>query len=107
MIKPIPLTPEAFAPFGHVAHSGKGDTQMIRDGSVLMTKTAAKIGHDAEGTEFSIDFHDVAPVSGTLRMTVAEKHPQSSQVFVPINAERYRSLPPASSRSSSSRARRT
>ncbi len=89
MIKTRPLVPEAFAPFGQVLRSGAGDTKMIRDGQVLMTKTLAEVDHEPEGSDFAIDFHDVPALSGPLVIREAERHLQSAQVFVPVNASRY------------------
>lgn len=89
ILRPIPITAEAFAPFGHLARNGVGDVKQIRNGSVALTKTAARCAHDDRAADFALDFYDAAPVSPRLDLTQAERHPVSSQFFLPLNAPRY------------------
>ncbi len=89
MIQAVPISAEAFAPYGHLARSGQGMTKSIRDGSVLLTKTPVQCEHDEKAVNYALDFYDVAPEPGRLLMTQAEQHPHSSQLFMPFSAERY------------------
>lgn len=89
MIRALPLTAEAFAPFGHVARNGEGAVKSIRDGSVVLTKTDARCSHDAEAQDFAIDFYDTKPERDILTMRQAEHHPHSAQMFIALGAERY------------------
>jgi ureidoglycolate lyase len=89
MIQAVPISAEAFAPYGHLARNGEGVTRSIRDGSVLLTKTPVQCGHDDKAVNYALDFYDVAPEPGRLLMTQAEQHPHSSQLFMPFSAKRY------------------
>lgn len=89
MIEARPLTPEAFAPFGSVARNRLGEVKPIRDGGVVLTKTATRCAHDESARDFAIDFYDVSPESGLLHMTQAEQHPHSAQFFMAFSANRY------------------
>lgn len=89
MIEAQELTQARFEPFGHVARSGAGEAKRIRDGKVLLTRTAAQLSHDAAAHRMALDFYDVPPEPGPLRMAMAERHPHSSQLFIPVRAVRY------------------
>lgn len=89
MIEAQKLTAEAFAPFGHVSRSGEGEAKRIRDGQVLLTKTDARFSHSDEAVDFALDFYEVGPERGQLNMTTVERHPNSSQSFLPVDVARY------------------
>lgn len=88
-----PLTPDAYAPYGHVIMaSPRGEP-----GQPANQGTARRFDHLA-----ALD--DLRPGRATLNVTVfrcaprpagaftvelLEKHPASTQIFVPMNAERY------------------
>ncbi|PVH29389.1 ureidoglycolate lyase [Pararhodobacter oceanensis] len=89
MIPFQPLTSESFAPYGHVAGDRQGVTKSIRGGAVCLTKSPAVFRHDPEATEFALDFYDVEAASSALRITQAERHPHSAQMFVPMFVASY------------------
>lgn len=84
-----PLTPEAFARFGHVARPGLGDVKLIRDGHVRLSKSATTFVHAAKAPEPALDFYEVQPEPGPLRARVIERHPFSAQLFCPMGAARW------------------
>lgn len=88
-IQAMPLTPEAFAPYGHVARPGLGDVKKIRDGDVRLSKSDTALLHHTNATEAKLDFYDVAPTQDLLIASVIERHIQSSQMFSPMNAARW------------------
>ena len=83
------LSREAFAPFGHVARAGDGMVKMLREGSVMLSRSEALFRHTAEAVDFTLDFYEVRAEGGTLTVRMAENHPNSSQIFVPMRVERY------------------
>lgn len=89
MIEAQELTQTRFEPFGHVARSGTGDLKRIRDGKVLLTRTPTQLSHDTAADRLALDFYDVASEACPLRMSMAERHPHSSQLFIPVRVARY------------------
>jgi ureidoglycolate lyase len=84
-----PLTPEGFAPYGHVARPGLGYVKMIRGGSVRLSKSATAFAHASEAPEAALDFYEVQPETGPLCARVIERHPFSAQLFCPMGAARW------------------
>lgn len=89
MVSLRPLTHEEFAPFGHVASVGEGDTKSIRDGIARLTKSQAVFAHDTDATDFALDFYEVEGEGPTLRLTQAEVHTHSAQMFIPMSVSQY------------------
>ncbi len=61
MIQTRPLTPDTFAPFGHVARPGLGAVKTIRDGAVRLSKSETRFRTLPEAAEPALDFYEVAP----------------------------------------------
>ena len=85
----LPLTPEAFAPYGTVLAPGGDSARLIRDGAVRLTQFPDVLGHDPAATSVAFDYYEVPPQSGALTLQQAEKHPFSDQLFVALNGARY------------------
>lgn len=83
------LNHNSFMEFGHVGRSGAGMTRTIRDGSVLLSKSPAEMTHDEQALDLALDFYDVRPADDPLRISVAERHEHSSQMFVPMSGQSY------------------
>jgi len=75
-----PLTAEAFAPFGEVfsrlSEPGRLDPQLILENS-------------RPGARPVLTLIRVAPKQVPLEVTMLERHPHSSQTFVPLQVTRY------------------
>lgn len=89
MIRVQRLEPAGFANFGHVARSGEGVTKSIRADTVLLTKSPTIFRHDEIATDLALDFYDVQPEKDIVRITQAERHAHSAQMFVPMAVENY------------------
>jgi ureidoglycolate lyase len=89
-LKPLRrLSTETFAHFGHVARAGEGLVKEIRGGAVRLSRSEALFRHTPEAVDFTIDFYEVRGESETLTVRMAENHPNSSQVFIPMQVARY------------------
>lgn len=88
-----PLTPDAYAPYGHVIMaSPRGEP-----GRTANQGTARRFDHLAAledlrpgHAKLNVAVFRCAPrPAGSMPVLVLEKHPMSTQIFVPMNAERY------------------
>mgnify|MGYP003884484835 CR=1 FL=1 len=89
MIQTRPLTPDTFAPFGHVARPGLGAVKTIRDGAVRLSKSETRFRTLPEAAEPALDFYEVAPDALPLRASRIERHPWSAQLFCPMEGARW------------------
>lgn len=89
MIRAEPLTPEAFAPFGHVSRAGLGEVKRIRGGAVTLSRSEARFDRDAGAERLVLDFYSVPAEPMPLRTEQAERHAHSAQVFIPVRCARY------------------
>lgn len=89
----VPLTPEAYAPYGHVIMaSPRGEP-----GRPANQGTARRFDHLAALQDLrpgraalNVTVFRCAPrAAGPFAVELLEKHPASTQIFVPMNAERY------------------
>jgi ureidoglycolate lyase len=75
-----PLTAEAFAPFGEIfarpAEPGRLDPQLLLE-------------NNRPGARPMLTLIRVAPKQVPLEVTLLERHPHSSQTFVPVQVARY------------------
>ncbi|MFT3766924.1 MAG: ureidoglycolate lyase [Minicystis sp.] len=88
-----PLTPDAYAPYGHVIMaSPRGEP-----GKPANQGTARRFDHLASlddlrpgRAKLNVTVFRCAPrPTGPFAVELLEKHPASTQIFVPMNAERY------------------
>ena len=80
MIRALPLTAEAFAPFGQVLQG---------TGLATERKPFASRMHNARpDARPNMTYMRVVPESGPLRIAALERHPHSNQTFVPLNGTR-------------------
>jgi ureidoglycolate lyase len=84
-----PLTVEAFAPFGAMISAG------LRAGTSANQGTAARFDHCAElsstrpGARANLAVFRSAPQSLPFTLRLFERHPCSTQTFLPMVCERY------------------
>lgn len=85
-----PLTAEAFASFGEVL----GPTEGI-DGRLVNLETAMRFDHAARLENArtaalpNLAFFHCTPVTLPFRITLLERHPHSTQAFLPLSVERW------------------
>ena len=75
------LTPELFAPFGQIMGARGSDPQ--RD------EFAARLENGRGHARGNLTFIRTGSASGPTAVSVVERHPHSSQLFVPVNGTRF------------------
>jgi ureidoglycolate lyase len=83
VLKPVPLTAEAFAPFGAVIEAS-GASETINYGATRKFAGRAHIAGDA-----AVHVYRSTPPSFPFALTVMENHPLGSQMFMPLGTRRY------------------
>lgn len=89
LLVPAPLTAEAWAPFGDLIEAGVGGdanqgTAQRRD------HLAALVNARGPGAPLNVAAFRCLPRQGwPMPLRLLERHPSSTQVFVPMNARRY------------------
>jgi ureidoglycolate lyase len=81
-----PLTREDFAPFGDVIESEGRAHHPINAGSAQRFDDLASVEVTAAGGRPQISLCRAEPVSLPLRLRLMERHPLSSQAFIPLSA---------------------
>lgn len=89
MVKVEQLAAATFAPFGHVARAGEPTHKLIRDNKVKLSKSPAVFRHGDEAVDLALDFYEVQPERAPVRITQAERHEHSAQMFVPMSVTDY------------------
>jgi len=87
-LEAAPLTAAAFAPFGDVVEAGDRFA-LINRGTTRMYADLAKIDLDAQGGTPRVSMYRVAPYELPLTIGMLERHPLSSQLFVPLDAAAF------------------
>lgn len=81
MIEAVPLTAEAFAPFGQVLQGSGAATE--RQGF------AATMENGRTNARPNMTYMKLLPERGSVRITALERHPFSNQTFIPLNGTRH------------------
>jgi ureidoglycolate lyase len=87
-----PLTPEAYAPYGDVlmAAPNGAEGSEANQGTARRFDRLAALENLRPGATPNVGVFRCAPrVAFPSRLALLEKHPASTQVFVPMNARRY------------------
>jgi ureidoglycolate lyase len=87
VIRPTPLTPEAFADFGDVLEA-TGDFQLINAGLCQRHHDRARLDF-GEGGRAGISIFQAEPRSLPYSFDLLERHPEGSQAFVPMTAHPF------------------
>jgi ureidoglycolate lyase len=87
-LHPEPLSASAFGPFGNVIESldrfdviNRGTTQQVAD--------LARIDTAAEDGRTRVSLYRVEPYSLPMKIEMLERHPLSSQLFMPLRGEPF------------------
>lgn len=88
MLKPEPLTAEAFAPFGEVIEA-RGAPRGINYGVTQRFHDLAKIDCQEQGGRAIVNIFRSQPPVFPFAVKVMERHPLSSQGFVPLSGRPF------------------
>jgi ureidoglycolate lyase len=84
-----PLSPEAFAPFGDVLWAGRGEGASANQGTAVRYDWAAALESRRPGAKPNLSIFRAAAQSLPLPIKLLERHPSSTQVFLPLLCSRY------------------
>jgi len=90
IVRAEPLVAESFARFGEVVGTAEGD-----DGRLVNLETARRFDHAARLENARMDAHPnlaffhCTPVVLPFRVTMLERHPHSTQAFLPLAGGRW------------------
>ena len=87
-IRPGPLTAAAFAGFGDVVAAG-GVSELINRGTSRLFADLARIDVTIDGGRPRVSIYRSDPFELPLVITMLERHPLSSQLFMPLNGEPF------------------
>ena len=82
-IRPEPLTAAAFAAFGDVVEA-EGAFELINGGTSRRFADLAKVDVTAKGGRPQVSIYRAEPFALPLAIAMLERHPLSSQLFMPI-----------------------
>lgn len=85
LIKPIPLTKEAFTPYGDVIElSDTAEQKVINQGNTIRYHDLAQLNLTNEEGHASLNIFRSTPLTRPVMIKVMERHPLSSQAFYPL-----------------------
>jgi ureidoglycolate lyase len=87
-VRARPLTREAYAPFGRVI-AGEGDPRSANQGSARKYEHLVPLENRRAGAIANVSVFRCTPRELPFEIALLEKHPASTQIFVPMNAVRY------------------
>ena len=83
-LQPEPLTAGAFAPFGQVVEA-TATPELINAGTTDKFSDLARLDLDAEGGRPQVSLYQGQPYPLPLSVAMLERHPLSSQLFMPLS----------------------
>ena len=84
-LRPEPLTRAGFAAFGDVIEAADA-FDMINSGTTRQYRKLTEIEVSADGGRTQVSLYRVAPYELPLAIAILERHPLSSQLFMPLSA---------------------
>ncbi len=88
MLRPLALTAGAFAEFGEVIEAG-GASGLINDGTTRQFADLATIDVTAGGGRPRLSVYRTTPYELPLPIAMLERHPLSSQLFMPLSGQAF------------------
>jgi ureidoglycolate lyase len=88
VLTPEPLTADAFAGFGDVIQTG-GAFELINRGTARQFADLAGIDIAADGGSPRVSIYCARPYELPLTIEMLERHPLSSQLFMPLHGEPF------------------
>lgn len=90
ILKPVPLSAAAFAPYGDVIEASDDAVQkIINYGHTIRFHDLARLDLDAEGGQPLVSIFRSTPLPRPIAVKVMERHPLSSQAFYPLGHHPY------------------
>lgn len=90
LIKPQPLTAEAFAPFGDVIEaSDEVNHFAINDGYTERYHDLAKVDTQTNSGRTGMSIFRSTPLERPIAIKMMERHPLASQAFMPLGQQPY------------------
>ena len=87
IIKAVPLTPNAFAPFGDVLEAVGAPDKIINQGLCGRHHDLAQM--DFSNGRAGISLFKAEPRQVPLRLEMVERHPDGSQAFLPMSMDAF------------------
>jgi ureidoglycolate lyase len=84
-LRPEPLTRAAFAAFGDVIEAGH-DFKAINSGTTQQYSKLTEVDVSADGGRTQVSVYRVVPYELPLAIKMLERHPLSSQLFMPLKS---------------------
>ena len=88
-LTPMPLTTEAFAPFGQVLDVRHAQQISINEGLTTRFNDLAEAAFHGDGAKTLINVFRSTPVSFPHTVRIMERHPMGSQAFYPLGGARF------------------
>ncbi|MEE9332994.1 MAG: ureidoglycolate lyase [Granulosicoccaceae bacterium] len=85
---PVPLTTEAFAPFGDVIETRGNDSYLINNGNCARFHDLSQPSVDGSGTT-GISLFEAQHYAFPIALNLLERHPLGSQAFIPMSNKPY------------------
>ncbi|MDP2206179.1 MAG: ureidoglycolate lyase [Alphaproteobacteria bacterium] len=90
VLKPVPLTPEVFAPYGDVmSEASARELRNINYGYTERFHDLARLDLTASGGVPLVSLFRSTPLPRPIAVKVMERHPLSSQAFFPLEGRPY------------------
>jgi ureidoglycolate lyase len=83
-LRPEPLTAQRFAHYGDVVSAGDGPGSLVNDGRATRFNGLAALSHTTGAPHPALAVYVVRPSGMPFMVSVFERHPRSSQIFVPM-----------------------
>jgi ureidoglycolate lyase len=90
VLEAVPISREAFAPYGLlIACPGRGEPRGVNEGTAERWDDQAPCDNPRPGAKLNIATFQARPRPLPFDVVTLEKHPYSTQIFVPLHASRY------------------
>lgn len=84
----VPLSAEAFAPFGQVIERNRRRSYAVNEGSSQRFDDLAQLEADADG-RLALSIFQARRRSSPVLLNRLERHPLGSQAFIPLNGQPF------------------
>ncbi len=89
ILRPQPLTQQAFAPYGDVIETADRDFFLINNGSTKRYHQLAEVQLGRPDDRSIISIFRAQRLTMPLKVTMVERHPLGSQAFVPLKGNPF------------------